>query len=105
MRVVQIREFGSPKVLQVEEAEEPQAGSGQVVIKVEAAGVAFGQVLLRSGRYPRPLPFIPGWEVGGRVIQVGPDVDPSLEGQLVVANTTGFFGGYAERVAVDIINL
>lgn len=105
MRIVQVREFGSPEVLKVAEAEEPQAGPGQVVIKVEAAGVAFGQVLLRSGRYPRPLPFVPGWEVGGRVIQVGPDVDPALAGQSVVANTPEFFGGYAEQVVVNSAHL
>lgn len=104
MRIVQARQFGPPDVLQVEEAEEPQAGPGQVIIDVKAAGVGFGDTLIRSGKYPFPLPFVPGWEVGGRIARVGPDGDRSLIGQPVVARLTSG-GGYAERVAVDAATL
>ncbi|GHO99030.1 NADPH:quinone reductase [Reticulibacter mediterranei] len=104
MRVVRVRQFGTPEVLSVEESEEPQAGPGQVVIAVEVAGVSFGDTSIRAGRYPFPLPFIPGWEVGGRITQVGPDGDQSLVGERVVALVkTG--GGYAERVVVDIATI
>lgn len=101
MRIVQVHQFGSPEVLTVEEGAEPQAGAGQVVIKVEAAGVAFGDTLVRSGKYPFPLPYVPGFEVGGRIIQVGPDGDQSLMGKLVVAQTPHNSGGYAEQAVVD----
>lgn len=104
MRIIHVRQFGAPEVLKIEEREEPQAGPGQVVIKVSVAGVGFGDTIIRAGKYPFPLPFIPGLEVGGRVIQVGPDGDQSLEGKLVVAHTNNFSGGYAEQVAVDVIN-
>jgi NADPH2:quinone reductase len=101
MRIVRVRQFGGPEVLKVEEGEEPQAGPGQVVIAVEVAGVSFGDTSVRAGLHPFPLPFVPGWEVGGRIIQVGPEGDQSLVGERVVALVmTG--GGYAEQVAVDI---
>jgi NADPH2:quinone reductase len=100
MRIVRAHQFGSPDVLAVEEREEPQIGPGKVMIAVEAAGVGFGDTIIRSGKYPFPLPFTPGWEVGGRVISVGPDGDQSLLGQPVLARLMAG-GGYAERVAVD----
>jgi NADPH2:quinone reductase len=104
MRVVQVRQFGGPEVLRVEECEEPQAGPGQVVIAVEIAGVSFGDTSIRAGKYPFPLPFVPGWEVGGRVIEVGPDGDQSLRGKSVVALTKAG-GGYSERVVTDATNV
>lgn len=99
MRIVQIRQFGPPEVLTIEEREELQAGPNQVVIAVEVAGVAFGDTIVRSGKYPVPLPFEPGREIGGRVIQVGSGSDRSWSGKRVVASMTS--GGYAERVAVN----
>lgn len=63
MRIVQVHQFGPPEVLRVEEKEEPQAGPGQVVIEVQVAGVCFADTLVRSGKYPFPLPLVPGWEV------------------------------------------
>jgi NADPH:quinone reductase len=104
MRVVRIHQFGPPEVLSVEESEEAQAGPGQVVIAVEMVGISFGDISMRMGKHPFPLPFIPGWEVGGRITQVGPDGDQSLIGERVVALVmTG--GGYAEKVAVNINNI
>jgi NADPH2:quinone reductase len=105
MRIVQVRQFGPPEVLKVEEREEPQAEPGQVVIKVSVAGVAFGDTIVRAGKYPFPLPFVPGLQVGGQVIRVGPDGDQSLIGKLVVAHTNNNSGGYAEQVAVDANNV
>lgn len=104
MRMIRAQQFGPPDVLTVEEQAEPQAGPGQVIIAVETAGVGFGDTLIRSGKYPFPLPFAPGWEVGGRVASVGPDGDQSLIGQRVLARLMAG-GGYAERVAVDVAAL
>ncbi|GHO81515.1 NADPH:quinone oxidoreductase [Ktedonobacter sp. SOSP1-85] len=101
MRVVQVHQFGSPEVLRLEETEEPQAGHGQVVIEVQVAGVCFGDTLIRSGKYPLPLPWVPGLEVAGRVREVGPDGDRTLVGKLVVARTKNNRGGYAELSVVD----
>jgi NADPH2:quinone reductase len=101
MRAVRVREFGPPEVLRIEEIEDPKPSVGEVLVAVEVAGVGYGDVIVRSGRYPFPKPYIPGLEVGGRVVAVGPDVDSSLTGKRVVATTAGMTGGYAELALAD----
>jgi NADPH:quinone reductase len=90
LKAVVLRETGGPEQLVSEEAPEPEAGDGQVVVRVRAAGVNFADVLVRQGRYPQPpeLPTVPGSEVAGEV-----------DGRRVMALPRG--GGYAEAVAVD----
>jgi len=97
MRVVKVDRFGEPDVLVVDKADEPEPGAGQVLVDVRVAGVVYGDVMVRSGRYPLPLPWVPGLEVGGVVTAVGPGMDESLCGKTVVAVTAGQKGGYAER--------
>ncbi|MBY8882116.1 zinc-binding dehydrogenase [Actinacidiphila acidipaludis] len=97
MRAVRVSTFGPPDVLRIEEAPEPAPAVGEVLVDVELAGVGYGDVIVRSGRYPFPRPYVPGLEVGGIVAAVGPGVDPALTGRRVVATTTGMTGGYAER--------
>jgi NADPH2:quinone reductase len=105
MRVVRVREYGPPQVLRVEEAKTPRPSAGQVVVAVEVAGVIYGETIVRSGRYPLPLPYEPGMEVGGRVVEAGPDVDASLVGRRVVATTLGNAGGYAEAALAEVANV
>ncbi|HEX5114652.1 MAG TPA: zinc-binding dehydrogenase [Pseudonocardiaceae bacterium] len=100
MRAVRVHRFGEPEVLAVEQVADPEPAAGQVLVDVRVAGVAYGDVIVRSGRYPLPLPWIPGLEVGGPVAAVGPDVDATLLGRTVVATTAGQRGGYAERAVV-----
>jgi len=91
VRAVRIDAFGGPEVLRVvEDAQEPD---GDVVVEVAAAGVNFGDVLVRRGDYfgGAELPVWPGWEVVGRVRGSGERVVALLDG-----------GGYAERVAVPV---
>ena len=97
MRTIRVERFGEPDVLVVRDADDPVPGTGQVLVDVRMAGVVYGDVIVRSGVYPLPLPWIPGIEVAGQVAAVGPDVDESLLGQTVVATTAGQAGGYAER--------
>jgi NADPH2:quinone reductase len=97
MRAVKVHRFGEPDVLVIEDAADPEPGPGQVLVDVCVAGVVYGDVIVRSGRYPLPLPWIPGLEVGGHVVAAGPEVDESLLGKTVVATTAGQAGGYAER--------
>jgi NADPH2:quinone reductase len=84
-------------MLVAETVADPEPAVGQVLVDVRVAGVAYGDVIVRSGRYPLPLPWTPGLEVGGQVVAVGPEVDESLLGRTVVATTAGQAGGYAER--------
>lgn len=97
MRAVRVDRFGEPDVLVIDDVADPQPAAGQVLVDVRMAGISYGDVIVRSGRYPLPLPWIPGIEVGGHVVAAGPDVDESLLGKTVVATTIGQAGGYAER--------
>ncbi len=100
MRQVWITKAGPPEVLQVKEAADPTPGSGQMRIRVEAAGVNFADIMGRLGIYPDlpPMPVVVGYEVGGRVDAVGSGVDSSWVGRDVFAMTR--FGGYSDVVCV-----
>ncbi|SNY23610.1 zinc-binding dehydrogenase [Paractinoplanes atraurantiacus] len=110
MKAVVIKEFGSPDGLGVVELGEPVAGGGQVLVDVEAAGVAGGDVLIRRGAlaaYGFRTGFVPGGEVAGTVAAVGAGVDPGWVGRRVWA-FTGTGGGYAEKAVVvlrDVVAL
>jgi NADPH2:quinone reductase len=100
VQAVRVNRFGEPDVLVIEDVDDPEPAVGQVVVDVRIAGVVYGDAIVRSGRYPLPLPWIPGIEVGGKVVAAGPDVEESLLGKTVVATTAGQSGGYAERALV-----
>jgi len=96
MRAIDPEEPGGPEVLQIVERPVPRPGAGEVLVRVAAAGVNRPDVMQRKGQYPPPpgAPTIPGLEIAGTVIAVGPDLDPALIGQQVCALISG--GGYAE---------
>jgi NADPH:quinone reductase len=100
MRAVLVDQFGGPEVLAVREVDDPKPAEGQLLVDVQLAGVAYGDVMVRSGTYPLPLPWTPGLEVAGRVVAAGAGADESLVGATVVATTAGQAGGYAERAVV-----
>ncbi|UCG85183.1 MAG: zinc-binding dehydrogenase [Gemmatimonadota bacterium] len=76
MQAVVLREFGSPKNLVPENVPDPVAGPGEVLIRVEACGVCYHDVINRRGSLPRTsVPAILGHEAAGRVVEVGPGVD------------------------------
>ncbi|GAA4639561.1 zinc-binding dehydrogenase [Actinoallomurus vinaceus] len=76
--------------------DEPAPGAGEVAIAVAYAGIQYGDVLVRSGHFPVPRPFVPGFEAAGRIIAVGDGVDPARVGQKVTALTGS--GAYADVV-------
>ncbi|MBC6112631.1 medium chain dehydrogenase/reductase family protein [Pedobacter fastidiosus] len=79
--------------------------SGQVSIKLEASGICFAEQSMRRGRYyeqPK-FPFVPGYDLVGRVVATGPDVDPSLFGKRVAALTK--IGGWASYVLLSASDL
>jgi NADPH2:quinone reductase len=90
MKAAVLHETGKP--LSVEDVPEPEAGEGQSVVDVKAAGVNFADVLIKNGMYPQPpeLPTILGNEVAG-----------DIGGRRVVAFARLTGGGWADRVAVD----
>ena len=87
---------GGPEVLTLVRRPVPQPGPGEVLIRVEAAGVNRPDVLQRRGLYPPPpgAPSIPGLEVAGTVVVSGEWVSALVPGQPVCALLAG--GGYAE---------
>ncbi len=91
MRQVWISKAGGPDVLQVRDAPDLQPGPGEVRIAVEAIGVNFADVMGRLGIYPDAprSPFVPGYEVAGRIDAVGAGVDASRAGEDVLARTLG----------------
>ncbi|TYB91320.1 zinc-dependent alcohol dehydrogenase family protein [Micromonospora sp. WP24] len=103
MKAVTIKEFGPPEGLTVVDIRSPAPAPGQVLIAVEAIGVAGVDVMIRSGAlaaYGYREGHIPGGEVAGTVTAVGDGVDPSWLGQRVWAFTGA--GGYAEQAIAPI---
>ncbi|NND84017.1 MAG: quinone oxidoreductase [Acidimicrobiia bacterium] len=98
MRAQRITEHGGPERLEWAEVDDPRPGPGDLLIDVAAAGVNFIDTYHREGRYSVPLPFIPGVEGAGTVVEVGTDVDRFAPGDRVAWCLTP--GGYAERAVI-----
>jgi NADPH2:quinone reductase len=100
VRAAVCHELGPPSVLRVQEQPDPEPGPGEVAVAVEAAGVNFVDGLFVAGQYQiKPsLPFVPGSEVAGHVVAVGPDVGGLALGDRVLASVG--LGGFASRVVV-----
>jgi NADPH:quinone reductase-like Zn-dependent oxidoreductase len=77
-RVVQLRRFGGPEELEVIDAPPPTAGRGEVRVRVLASGVEYTDVLIRRHLYPQTMlrrpPFVLGYDVVGKIDQLGEDV-------------------------------
>jgi NADPH:quinone reductase-like Zn-dependent oxidoreductase len=102
MKAVQLQQFGAPEVLQYVSLPDPQPGSGEILLKVEAAAVNYSDIARRNNAiypFPTPLPFIPGSEVAGTVAALGDGVDGPPLGTSVFALAGQGSGGYADYVA------
>lgn len=103
MRAIRVTATGGPDVLRATDIPDPDAGEGEVVIEVAAAGVNFIDTYQRSGLYPVPLPFTPGMEGAGTVTQVGPGVTELRAGDRVA--WCDVLGSYAGRAALPASRL
>jgi NADPH:quinone reductase len=95
MRAWRVHELGEPsEVLSLDEVEQPTPGEGQVLVQVRAAALNFPDVLVVQGKYQeRPaLPFTPGVELCGEVVETG---------QRVIGSPSGGFGAFAEYALMD----
>ena len=102
MRVIEIDGGSGPaEALRLSERPDPQAGPGEIRIRVRAAGVNRPDLLQRNGGYPPPpgASDIMGLEVAGEVDQVGHEVTRWRAGDRVCALLGG--GGYADYAVVD----
>src|SRR5512142_1708741 len=122
MKAIVYTEYGSPDVLRLEEVPRPEPKSGEILIRVRAANVNFGDLLARSFRSVTPrgfhMPFLlwlvakteMGWrrpkirvlgnELAGEVVSVGRDVRRFKPGDPVFGQTGMRFGAYAEFVCL-----
>ncbi|GHC57275.1 quinone oxidoreductase family protein [Streptomyces cinnamoneus] len=98
MHAIEIRETGGPEVQIYVEKPDPEPAEGQILVELAAAGVNFIDLYRREGRYPLPLPSIPGEEGSGIVRSVGPGVTRFRPGDRVAWTTV--LGSYASRVVV-----
>ena len=75
--------------------------SNEVVIESEAFGLNYADVMARRGLYREapPMPCVVGYELVGKIIEIGKDVKPELLGKRVVAFCR--FGGYAKKVVTQ----
>src|SRR3954469_17045214 len=104
MIAIQISRTGGPEVLDVIERPVPKPGPGDVLVKAHAIGVAYFDMLIRTGRYPwmPPLPYVPGNEMTGHVVDA--NGTHFADGQAVyVANWDNDYKGgfYAEYLAAS----
>jgi synaptic vesicle membrane protein VAT-1 len=100
MRQVWITKTGSPEVLVVKEASDPESKAGEVRVRVRASGINFADLMARVGLYPDApkLPCVVGYEVSGVVDQIGGGVVGLSEGDRVLAMCR--FGGYSDTVVL-----
>ncbi len=102
MKAIRIREFGPPEVMKLEEVPDLHPGLGQVVVRIEAAGVNPTEAYQREGRPGRKnvLPYTPGTDGAGFVEEAAPDIARVRVGQRVY--TSGSLSGtYAEKALCE----
>jgi NADPH:quinone reductase-like Zn-dependent oxidoreductase len=99
MQAVRIHDYGGTEVLVVEEAPRPEPPSGQVLVRVKAAGVNPADTAFRRGAFKQfmslQFPWTPGLEGAGIVEAVGPNVASFRPGQEVYGFLTGGYAQYA----------
>jgi len=108
VKAVALTEFGGPDVLHAISLPAPEAGPGEIRIRVTAAAVNPADAFLRSGgAAPRlrdiPPPYVPGWEAAGMVDQVGEGTRTDLrpgDHAMAIVIPRGTHGAYAEQVTV-----
>ncbi|HEY7498276.1 MAG TPA: NAD(P)H-quinone oxidoreductase [Vicinamibacterales bacterium] len=100
MIAIEITQPGPPDVLRPVERPTPSPARGEVLVRVEAAGVNRPDIMQRLGKYPPPrgASDIPGLEIAGTIDAVGADVDRWRPGDAICALVAG--GGYAEYCIV-----
>jgi NADPH2:quinone reductase len=99
-KAIVCRALGAPETLRLEDFPTKVLKSGQVRVRVRAAGINFPDILMAAGEYQlKPeLPFTPGMEAAGDISEIADDVTGFKPGDRVIVKLR--FGGYAEEVVV-----
>jgi NADPH2:quinone reductase len=100
MKAIRVSEFGGPEVLKIQDVPDPKPDSGQVLVRVKAAGINPVDTYIRSGTYARKpnLPYTPGMDAGGIIEAVGPTVKHFKVGDRVYTN--GSVTGVCAELAI-----
>jgi NADPH:quinone reductase len=104
MQVITVSRFGGPEVLHVDEAEVPQPGRGEALVRVLAAGVGPWDASLRRGGWTGSLPYVPGGEFAGVVVG-NTGADAALDDGVPVYGYPGLTGCYAQYLTCPIEQL
>ncbi|WP_084640342.1 NADPH:quinone oxidoreductase family protein [Meiothermus rufus] len=101
MKAIQVQRAGGPEVLELTDLPKPSPGPEQVLIRVEAVGLNFADILSVAGEYlvRTRYPMVPGMEFAGVIESVGPGVEAYRPGQRVAA--LGGSGAFAEYAVVS----
>ena len=94
MKAIVVEQPGGDEVVRLVDVPVPAPGAGQVLLRVEAAGVNFIDIYHRKGLYQQPFPLILGREAAGTVEQVGAGVTGFQPGNRVASESVS--GAYAE---------
>jgi NADPH:quinone reductase len=100
----QLSRYGEPEdALELASVARPEPGPGQVLVRVRAAAANFPDVLLCRGTYQvrPPLPFIPGVELCGEIVALGPGAGRFAAGDRVIGGAALPSGGFAEYAVMD----
>jgi len=109
MKAILVREFGGPEVLKLEEIPTPKPASGQVLVRIHAAGVNPYDTYMRAGTYAikPPLPYTPGSDGAGVVEAIGDGVKKVKPGDRVYTakTVTGAYAQYALALEEQVHSL
>jgi NADPH:quinone reductase len=100
VKAIRVRATGGPEVLHVEDIPTPSPQPGELLLRIEAAGVNFIDIYQRSGAYKMATPFTPGQEAAGTVVALGAGVSGFAVGDRVACYYSGGLGAYAEYAIV-----
>ncbi|MVA96235.1 zinc-binding dehydrogenase [Nitratireductor sp. CAU 1489] len=102
MKALVCRDYAGVSALRIEDIPEPELSGGSMIrVRIRAAAVNFPDSLIVAGKYQvkPPLPFTPGMELAGDVIEVGADVSDFAAGDRVCAVVT--WGAFAQEIVLD----
>ena len=103
MKAIRFHTHGGPEVLKLEETPVPEPGTGEVLVRVVAAGVNFIDVYQRTGLYKVALPYTIGVEGAGIVEKTGSEVDIAPGSRVAWFSQPGAFAEFAVVAAARLV--
>jgi NADPH2:quinone reductase len=106
MRALMCEAYGPIENLKVAEIPIPEPKEGEILVRVGAAGVSFAALLGVQGKHQNkpPLPYVPGNELAGHVVKLGPGVTNVTVGQRIATGVSqGAYAEYAVAIAANAV--